>query len=414
MTRISSNMQNDDIQAALRRQESKVSTLNNQVADQRKIQNLRDDPLAAGHSIRYQSYLARLERFDKNAKTVNDQFKITEGVMDQSLQVMQRVRELAVAGANGTYTSDDLKNMASEVDELLKELVLNGNATGPDGVRLFAGTKSFTEPFETILGDVDGAGNPMIKEVRYNGSVDSKKVEIDEQAFMSTDQAGNRTFWAENQSLFSSVDATSFTVKADTNIEVDGITVPLNAGDNVHAIISKINDSGAAVKAFLDPISNGLNLQTTDARQLWLRDGEGGDVLSSLGMVKGGQHPPYNIANSVRTSGGSLYDAVISLRDAMLGGDQEAIGSRVLGAVDGSIDNLTTRLAQIGARYERNQSTLSRLDTQIVNTTAAESREGDLDFTKAVTDLKMYEYTQQATMSTAGKLYQNSLLNYLK
>lgn len=407
-------MQNDDIQAALRRQESKVNTLNNQVANQRKIQNLRDDPLAAGHSIRYQSYLARLDRFEKNAKTVNDQFKITEGVMDQSLQVMQRVRELTVAGANGTYTPDDLKNMASEVDELLKELVLNGNATGPDGVKLFAGTKSFTEPFETILGDVDGAGNPMIKEVRYNGSVDTKKVEIDEQAFMSTDQAGNRTFWAENQSLFSSVDATSFSVKADTNIEVDGITVPLNAGDNVYAIISKINDSGAAVKAFLDPITSGLNLQTTDARQLWLRDGEGGNVLSSLGMIKDGQRPPYNIAASVRTSGGSLFDAVISLRDAMLTGDQEAIGSRVLGAIDGSIDNLTTRLAAIGARYERNQSTLSRLDTQIINTTAAESREGDLDFTKAVTDLKMYEYTQQATMSTAGKLYQNSLLNYIK
>jgi flagellar hook-associated protein 3 FlgL len=414
MTRISSNMQNDDIQGSLRRQEVKVNNLNNQVSDQRKIQNLRDDPLAAGHSIRYQSYLARLERFDKNAKTVNDQFKITEGVMNQSLQVMQRVRELSVAGANGTYTPEDLKNMASEVDELLKELVLNGNATGPDGVKLFAGTKSFTEPFETVLGDVDGAGNPMIKEVRYNGSVDSKKVEIDEQAFMSTDQAGNRTFWAENQSLFSSVDATSFTVKADTSIEVDGINIPLTAGDNVSAIISKINDSGAAVKAFLDPVTRGLNLQTTDARQLWLRDGDGGNVLSSLGMVKAGQRPPYNIANSVRTSGGSLFDAVISLRDAMLNGDQEAIGSRVLGAVDGSIDNLTTRLAQIGARYERNQSTLARLDTQIVNTTAAESREADLDFTKAVTDLKMYEYTQQATLSTAGKLYQNSLLNYLK
>jgi flagellar hook-associated protein 3 FlgL len=118
MTRISSNMQNDDIQAALRKQESKVNTLNNQIADQRKIQNLRDDPLAAGHSVRYQSYLARLDRFDKNAKTINDQFKITEGFMDQSLQVMQRVRELAVSGANGTNTPEDLKNMASEVDEL--------------------------------------------------------------------------------------------------------------------------------------------------------------------------------------------------------------------------------------------------------------------------------------------------------
>lgn len=414
MRRISSDMQHNDTQFALRRQESKVNTLNNQISNQRKIQNLRDDPLAAGHSVRYQSYLGRLERFENNAKTINDQFKITEGYMNQSLQVMQRIREIAVGGANGTYTAGDLKNMAGEVDELLKELVLNGNATGPDGVRLFSGTKSFTEPFEAVLGDIDGAGNPMIKEIRYNGTVDSKKIEIDEQAYIPTDTAGNRTFWAERQSLFSEVDATNFMVKTDTNIEVDGVRVPLNAGDNVYAIISKINDSGAAVKANLDPVTNGLNLTTTDARQLWLRDAEGGDVLSSLGMVKQGQHPPYNIASSVRTSGGSLFDAVISLRDSMLSGDQESIGSRVLGAVDGSIDNLATRLSEIGSKYERTQATLSRLDTQILNVTAAESREADIDFTKAVTDLKMYEYTQQATLSTAGKLYSNSLLNYVK
>jgi len=414
MRRISSNLQHDDTQFALRRQESKVSDLNNQMASQRRIQNLRDDPLAAGHSVRYQSYLSRLDRFELNSKTVSDQFKITEGYMNQSLQVMQRVRELAVQGANGTYTGSDLKNMATEVDELLKELVLNGNATGPDGVRLFAGTKSFTEPFETVLGDVDGAGNPMIREVRYNGSVDAKKVEIDEQAFMQTDQAGNRTFWAERQSLFSGVDSTNFMVKADTAIEVDGINVPLAAGDNVYAIISKINDSGAAVKAHLDPVTNGLNIETTDARQLWLRDAEGGDVLSSLGMVKAGQRPPYNLSPSVKVSGGSMFDAVISLRDAMFSGDQEMIGSRVLGAVDGSIDNLATRLSGIGSKFERAQATIARLDKQTLDATAAESREADIDFTKAVTDLKMYEYTQQATLSTAGKLYSSSLLNYIK
>lgn len=407
-------MQHNDLQYALRRQESKVSTLNNQISNQRKIQNLRDDPLAAGHSVRYQSYLGRLERFEKNAKTVNDQFKITEGYMNQSLQVMQRVRELAITGANGTYTPGDLKNIAGEVDELLKELVLNGNATGPDGIRLFAGTKSFSEPFETILGDIDGAGNPMIKQIRYNGTVDSKNVEIDEQTYIQTDNAGNRTFWAEKQTLFSEVNATDYMVKTDTSIEIDGVSISLTTGDNAYAIISKINDSGAAVKANLDPVTNGLNLTTTDSRQLWIRDGEGGDVLSSLGMVRAGQRPPYNIAPSVRTSGGSLFDAVIALRDSLLSGDQESIGGSVLGSLDGAIDNLATRLSSIGSRFERTQSTLARLDTQIINVTAAESREADIDFTKAITDLKMYEYTQQATLNTAGKLYSNSLLNYIK
>lgn len=414
MRRISSNIQHEDLQFALRRQESRLNGLNNNITNQRKNGNLRDDPLAAGHSVRYQSYLARLERFGKNSKTIQDQFKITEGYVNQSLQVMQRIRELAVTGANGTFTPTDLKNMATEVDELLKELVSNGNATGPDGIRLFAGTKSFTEPFETVLGDIDGAGSTMIAQVRYNGSVGTKGVEIDEQSYMSTDQPGNRTFWAERQSLFSEVNAADYTVKQDASIEVDGVSIALTAGDNVHSIISKINDSGAAVKAFLDPVTNGLNIETTDARQLWLRDENGGNVLSSLGMIKSGQQPPYNIAPSVRVSGGSLFDAVLSLRNAMLSGDQEAIGSRVLGAIDGGIENLTTRMAGIGARYERAESSIARIDTQILNVTAAESREGDIDFTKAVTDLKMYEYTHQAALSIAGKLYSNTLLNYVK
>jgi flagellin-like hook-associated protein FlgL len=31
-----------------------------------------------------------------------------------------------------------------------------------------------------------------------------------------------------------------------------------------------------------------------------------------------------------------------------------------------------------------------------------------------MTDLKMYEYTQQAALSTAAKLYSSTLLNYLR
>ncbi len=414
MRRISSNIQHTDLQYALRRHESRLSTQNNQIAEQSRISNLRDDPLAAGHSVRYRSYLARLERFDKNAKTLADRFKVTEGYMNSSLQVIQRIRELAVAGANGTYTPSDLKNMASEVDELLKELVVNGNAVGPDGVRVFSGSKSFTEPFEVVYGDVDGAGNPIIKEVRYNGSLDTKRVEVDETAFLDADYAGNRTFWAEPQSLFSQTDATGYVVPADSSIEIDGVEIPLAAGDTVYAIISKINSSGAAVKATLDPVTNGLNISTTDSRQLWLRDVEGSGVLSSLGLIKSGQRPPYNIADSVRVSGGSLFDAVISLRDAMFSGDQESIGGRVLGALDGSVENLSARMAELGSRYERAQVVSARLDRQALNTQAADSRESDLDFTKAVTDLKMLEYTHQAALSTAGKLYSNTLLDYLR
>ena len=49
MRRISSGMNDTDVQSRLRIQEYKLNTANNQLGSQRRIQELRDDPIAAGH-----------------------------------------------------------------------------------------------------------------------------------------------------------------------------------------------------------------------------------------------------------------------------------------------------------------------------------------------------------------------------
>lgn len=414
MRRISSGMTNNDIQGNLRLQESRLNRVNNQLSSQNRLQSLREDPLAAGHLVRYQSYLGRVQNFEKNAQVLTERFSLTEGYMDQSLEIMHRIRELAVNGATGTNTADDLKNMAQEVDELLKELVQNANATGPDGNSLFAGTKTNRTAFDIEMGAVPGSADLRIATVRYNGNVEGNRVEVDEGAYIETSSAGNKIFWSEPQQLFSGRDASSFRVASDSVISVDGKEIALNAGDNVYALVAKINDSGAAVKASVDPVTFGLNLQTTDSRQLWLQDVDG-NVLNELGLIKdSSQLPPYNIGESVRVSGGSLFDSVIALRDAMLTGDQEAIGGRVLGSIDNSVNNLVTRLAESGAQYERAVNNIERNSLTALNVTSMISREGDLDFTKAITDLKMMEYVQQATLSTAAKLYSNTLLDYIR
>ena len=364
--------------------------------------------------VRYQSYLGRVQTFEKNAQVLTDRLALTEGYMDQSLEIMHRIRELAITGANGTYTPEDMQNMAAEVDELLEELVQNANATGPDGNSLFAGTRTNRTAFDVEMATVPGASEPKIAAVRYNGNVAGNKVEVDENAYLETSSAGNKVFWSQPQELYSSRDASAFRVSADGVISVDGHEIALNAGDNVYAIVSKINDSGAAVKASIDPVTFGLNLQTTDSRQLWLED-LSGTTLNDLGLIKdASQQPPYNLGDSVRVSGGSLFDSVIALRDALLTGDQEAIGGRVLGGIDGSVNNLVARIAQSGSEYERAMQNVSRNSLTALNVTSMISREGDLDFTKAITDMKMMEYVQQATLSNAAKLYSSTLLNYLR
>ena len=414
MHRISSNMNNMNTQSALRLQESKLNRANNQISSQQKLLNLRDDPIAAGHLVRYQSYLGRVKNFEKNALTLSDEFAVREGYMQNSLEIMQRVRELAVTGANGIYNEEDMKNMATEVDELLKSLIQNANAIDSDGKSIFAGTNTKTTAFDIEMGNVEGSGVPLIQNVRYNGNIDVNQVEVDENKYLVNDNAGNKTFWAENQQVFGARDASQWQANSDGIIRIDGVEVKISEGDNIYSVISKINKSGAAVKASLDPIRNGLNFETTDARQLWLEDVEG-SVLNELGLIKDvSQRPPYNLGDGVRVSGGSMFDAVIAFRNALLSGDQETIGGRVLGTLDQGINSLVSRLAKSGSEYEKAQLNATRSSKLALDVTQQISREGDLDYTEAITNLKMLDYTNQATLSQAGKMYSSTLLNYMK
>ena len=414
MHRISSNMNNMNTQSALRLQESKLNRANNQISSQQKLLNLRDDPIAAGHLVRYQSYLGRVKNFEKNALTLSDEFAVREGYMENSLEIMQRVRELAVTGANGIYNQEDMKNMATEVDELLKALVQNANAIDSDGKSIFAGTNTKATAFDIEMGNVEGSGVPLIQNVRYNGNIDVNQIEVDENKYLVNDNAGNKTFWAENQQIFGARDASQWQANRDGIISIDGVEIKISEGDNIYTVINKINKSDAAVKASLDPIRNGLNLETTDARQLWLQDVEG-TALNELGMVKdASQRPPYNLGDGVRVAGGSMFDAVIAFRNALLSGDQESIGGRVLGVLDQGINSLVSRLAKSGSEYERAQLNATRSSKLALDVTQQISREGDLDYTEAITNLKMLDYTNQATLSNAGKMYSSTLLNYMK
>ena len=414
MTRISSQMNNNNTQSSLRLQESRLNRANNQIGSQHRIQSLRDDPIAAGHLVRYQSYLGRVKQFEKNALTLSDQFQIREGYMTDSLDIMQRVRELAVTGANGIYNKEDMSNMATEVDELLKALIQNANAVSADGNSIFAGTNTKATAFDIEMGNVEGSGVPLIQNVRYNGNIDVNLVEVDEGKYLQNDNAGVKTFWAENQQIFGGRDASGWQASSNTVISVDGVDIQIKQGDNLYALVAKINDSGAAVKASVDPVRNSLNLATTDARQLWLQDKEG-SALQELGIIKdSSQLPPYNLGEGTRVSGGSMFDTVIAFRNALLAGDQESIGGRVLGALDKGIDSLVTRIAKSGSEYERAQLNATRSSKLALDVTQMVSREGDLDFTKAITDLKMLDYTNQATLSQAGKMYSSTLLNYMR
>ena len=415
MYRVSTDMNNDNMQYYMKLRQWKMNQMQNRMGTQQRIKDLRDDPVAAAHSVRYQSHIFRLDRFSTNVDTVLGEGRIAEGYMQEAVSILQRVRELTVAGATGTYTEEDTQYMAEEVDQLLNELVQIANAQSGDGTAVFAGDRNFNNPFRTVTGHVAGKGTEVVTGVEYVGTVSPRMTEISEGNFIQSNYPGNRVFWAEQMKILSQVNASTYQVLNDSSVRIDGHVVDLKAGDNVQAVITKINDSGAAVKAHLDPVANSLVLQSTEPHQIWIEDIGNGTVMQDLGVLtRNGDMPPHNFDQDAMVSGGSLFDMVMHVRDNLYEGNHLELGGSGIKGIDEGMNNLLTSMAELGARDERLQTTSSRLAYESTEMTARNSREVGLDLAEAITDLKMLEYSNRAALQTAGRVLPQTLLDFLR
>ena len=305
--------------------------------------------------------------------------------------------------------------MGMEVNQLLNQLVEIANARNGDGTTLFSGDKTSSLPFRAVMGNVGGMGEGVVTQVEYVGTITENRVEVTDGAYIRMNYPGNKIFWAENQQLYSAVDATEYVQREDTKIFIDGVGIDLKAGDSIHAIMAKINDSEAPVRARLDPIRGSLVLESTTPHQIWLQDAPEGKVLQELGLLRDGTTPPpSNLDPTVRTFGGSVFDMVIKLRDDLFKGNAMEVGGRGLRGIDNALNSLLATLGDIGAQGKRLEYTYARLQTEIPDMKELYSQTKDLDMTAAIVDLKLMENTHKAALSTAARILQPTLLDFLR
>jgi flagellar hook-associated protein 3 FlgL len=251
--------------------------------------------------------------------------------------------------------------------------------------------------------------------IAYAGDLGRSRVEITDGQTIEANLRGNEVFWADQQKVFGASDTEGFTVVEPNRFLIDGKEVNLEPGDNIHNVVRKINDAGAAVKASLDPVTGSLNLETTVPHQIWLEPAEG-TALADMGLLKetGGSRPPGNWHVDAVVTGGSLFDQGLALRDALLSGDHERVGGSVVGGLDKGLDSLLRNLADLGARSERLAVTSGRLAEESGAIGDWKSTLADLDLTEAITEMSMLEYTRKASYQVAGRVLQPTLMDFLR
>lgn len=413
--RISTYMPMYDSRFHMAERDFRMSQVNRAIASSQTIGELRDAPVDAAHVTRLDSSSKRLERYMRNIDYVRGRWLQAEGYMNEALTIVQRLRELSIQGASGTYGREDMNYMAIEVDALMSELSVVVNARGGDGQYLFAGDEVSTPPFLIDTGRVQGMTRPSITSIVYEGDINRSRVEITDGQTVESNLKGNEIFWAEPQQIFGASDTEGFMVNEQNRFIIDGEEVVLEVGDNINTVVRKINDSEAPVRALIDPVTGSLNLETTVPHQIWLEPVEG-RALIDMGLLtdRGGTNPPMNWHPDALVAGGSIFDQGIALRNALLDGDQERVGGAVLGGIDRGLDTLLRNLADLGAKDERLEFTMNRLSDELLALTDWKSNLADTDLTEAITEMSMLEYTRKAAYQIAGRILQPTLMDFLK
>ena len=149
MTVISTNISALRAANASTSAQSMLSSAMEKLSTGSRINESKDD--AAGLAIA-SSMTSQIRGMNQGIRNANDGIALAQtadGALNEVTNMLQRVRELAVQSASGTYSDDDRANMQSEVGELQKQINSVITNTKFNGTALFSATADTTTTIQT-------------------------------------------------------------------------------------------------------------------------------------------------------------------------------------------------------------------------------------------------------------------------
>ncbi|MGB5199182.1 MAG: flagellar hook-associated protein FlgL [Sedimenticolaceae bacterium] len=132
---------------AMLQNQRELSRTELQVASGKRILSPSDDPSASARVLDLQESQQRLTQYQRNADVAIAKLNQEETALGAIGDTLQRVRELAVQGANDVLGVDERRAIAVEVRQHIDNFMQLANSQDANGEFLFSGFKSKTQPF---------------------------------------------------------------------------------------------------------------------------------------------------------------------------------------------------------------------------------------------------------------------------
>ena len=117
-----------------------LTTAMQRLSTGKRINSAKDDAAGLAIGASMTSQIRGMAQGIRNANDGISMAQTAEGALDEVGNMLQRMRELTVQAANGSYSSTDLTNIKSEMDQLAKQVNGVMSNTQFNGVALFPAT----------------------------------------------------------------------------------------------------------------------------------------------------------------------------------------------------------------------------------------------------------------------------------
>lgn len=375
-----------------------------------RINRAGDDAAGLAISEKMRGQIRGLEQSSRNASDGISLIQTAEGALNETTNILQRMRELAVQSANDTNTSDDREQLQKEMTQLGEEIDRIANNTEFNTKKLLNGNMGSAQTATT--GVVVNKGNLQATAVTA-----TKLTELKD---------------ANNNSLGIAVnDVITATWSVNGTQQTATLTVTA-ANDKMEELLKKIADNGTANTATIvggeinltsegtgsDKQINGFSIEVKSASGD--RKEAASNALSSFAIGTQAADARTNGSANLQIGANSNQKLNLSIGDMRatslgvknLQVKNQSQANTAIKVIDEATKKVSSERANLGAAQNRLEYTISNLDNTAENLTSAESTLRDVDMAK-----EMMEYSKnnilnqaaQAMISQANQQPQNVL-----
>ncbi|MDR2931682.1 MAG: hypothetical protein LBV27_01110, partial [Oscillospiraceae bacterium] len=399
-----------------------------------KINRAGDDAAGLAISEKMRGQIRGLGMAEQNASNGVSLIQTAEGGLNETHAILQRMRELSVQSANGTYQDEDRLQIDKEMQALKSEIDRIATSTHYNGIKVLDGTTGGKYTRNTATGALD-----VTNTIRSatNGFGTGFDIEIKSGSAYTGEGPGTVSVVkrADNEYVVSvQVGDKSYTGVTDTAnsiILTDGTLTLKRNGDgagfdandilsNVKIAVDAAGDSFTVSGFVMGAQGAATKVSGTGAAAAMTSDSMYANAKSKLMFQIGANgHADQRVGTHVdnMSSGmiGSFSNTLKTNASGTINGmnikTQEG-GRDAIDVIDKAIVQVAGQRAELGALQNRLEHTLNNLGVTKENLTAAESSIRDVDMAKEMMEFQknnILVQASQAMLAQANSLPQGVL-----